>query len=172
MKPLYTTVGAGFDKDTRDAIGVRNLGTELVAGAVLSEIADSRNDICVMPADLGGPTRVEEFGIKHPERYFNFGIAERNMVSSAAGITTTGVRPYVAGYSFFLGIIAAEQIRTDICYPNLPVRMLGTNSGIAMGFYGTSHHATEDIAILRSMAGLTLLAPVDGVTLRQSLEAT
>jgi len=83
-----------------------------------------------------------------------------------------GMKPYVSGYGCFLGIIATENIRTDIGYTNLPVRLLGTNSGIAMGFYGTSHHATEDIGMLRSIANLTLLAPVDAVSLKQALELT
>lgn len=94
------------------------------------------------------------------------------MVSAVAGLAATGMRPYVSGYACFLGIIAAEQIRTDICYPNLPVRMLGTHSGICLGFYGTSHHATEDISILRAMANLTLLAPIDATSLKQAIETT
>lgn len=167
-----TTVGPDFDEKSWDMVGSMELSKQLVSGRVLSELAQERDDICVLTADLGRPTQVHDFGLKHPDRYFNFGIAEHNMVSAAAGLATTGMRPYVSGYSFFLGIIAAEQIRTDICYTNLPVMMLGTNSGISMGFYGTSHHATEDIGILRSMAGLTLLAPVDAVSSEQAIRKT
>lgn len=170
--PDGTTVVEGFDEKSWDMVGSLELSKQLVSGEVLSELAANDDDICVLTADLGRPTQVHSFGERYPDRYFNFGIAERNMVSAAAGLATTGMKPYVSGYSFFLGIIAAEQIRTDICYTRLPVRMLGTHSGVSMGFYGTSHHATEDIGILRSMADLTLLAPVDGVSLRKALEAT
>ena len=167
-----TTVVEGFDEQSWDMVGSLELSKQLVSGEVLSELAGNNDDICVLTADLGRPTQVHGFSEIYPDRYFNFGIAERNMVSAAAGLAATGMKPYVSGYSFFLGIIAAEQIRTDICYTRLPVRMLGTHSGVSMGFYGTSHHATEDIGILRSMADLTLLAPIDGVALRKALEAT
>jgi transketolase len=167
-----TTVVEGFDERSWDMVGSLELSKQLLSGEVLSELASEDDDICVLTADLGRPTQVHSFGERYPDRYFNFGIAERNMVSAAAGLAATGMKPYVSGYSFFLGIIAAEQIRTDICYTRLPVRMLGTHSGVSMGFYGTSHHATEDIGILRSMADLTLLAPVDGVSLRKALEST
>lgn len=165
-----TTVTAGFDEKSWDMVGSLELSKQLVSGRVLSEmVEEERDDICVLTADLGRPTQVHEFGERYPDKYFNFGIAERNMVSAAAGLATTGLKPYVSGYGFFLGIIASENIRTDICYTNLPVRMLGTHSGISMGFYGTSHHATEDIGILRSMADLTILAPIDGVASGQAI---
>ena len=167
-----TTVVEGFDEKSWDMVGSLSLSKQLVSGEVLSEITGTRNDVCVLTADLGGPTRVRSFGEHYPERYFNFGIAERNMVSAAAGLAAVGMKPYVSNYGFFLGMIAAENVRTDICYPNLPVRMLGTHSGISMGFYGTSHHATEDIGILRSMANLTIVAPVDAVSLRNAIGAT
>jgi transketolase len=167
-----TTLGEDFDPKSWDMVGSLELSRQLISGEVLSEIADEREDVCVLTADLGRPTQVHSFKARHPTRYFNFGIAERNMVSAAAGFAAVGMRPYVSGYGFFLGMIAAEQIRTDICYPKLPVRMLGSHSGISMGFYGTSHHATEDIGILRSMADLTLLAPIDAVSLWCAIEAT
>lgn len=168
-----TTVVEGFDDKSWDMVGSLELSKQLVSGRVLSEmVEEGRDDIRVLTADLGRPTQVHEFGERYPDKYFNFGIAERNMVSAAAGLATTGLKPYVSGYAFFLGIIAAENIRTDIGYTNLPVRMLGTHSGISMGFYGTSHHATEDIGILRSMADLTLLAPIDGVASEQAIRET
>lgn len=167
-----TTVVEGFDEESWDMVGSLELSKQLVSGEVLADLADEREDVCVLTADLGRPTQVYSFKARHPGRYFNFGIAERNMVSAAAGLAAVGMKPYVSGYGFFLGIIAAEQIRTDVCYTKLPVRMLGTHSGISMGFYGTSHHATEDIGILRSMADLTVLAPVDAVALRMALRET
>jgi len=87
-------------------------------------------------------------------------------------MAASGMRPYVSNYGCFLAVLATDNIRTDVCYPNLPVKMIGTHSGVAMGFYGTSHHATEDIGFLRPIANLTVLAPIDAVALRQALEAT
>jgi transketolase len=169
---LETTVDSDFDPQTWDMVGSLQLSTQLNSGDVLADLADTRSDICVLTADLGRPTKVYSFKLRHPDRYFNFGIAERNMISAAAGLAAVGMKPYVSGYACFLALIATENIRTDIGYTNLPVRMLGTNSGIAMGFYGTSHHATEDIGMLRSIANLTILAPVDALSLQQTIEKT
>jgi transketolase len=94
------------------------------------------------------------------------------MVGAAAGMASTGLLPYVSGYACFLALLAADQIRLDVCYPNLPVRFLSTHSGLAMGFYGSSHHATEDIGMLRSIPNITILAPIDAVTIRQAVEST
>jgi transketolase len=167
-----STVTPDFDAKSWDMVGSMALSKQLISGNVLADLADARDDIVVLTADLGRPTKVYSFKERHPTRYFNFGIAEKNMVSAAAGLAAVGLRPYVSGYACFLGIFAPEQIRTDIAYTNLPVRFFGTNSGIAMGFYGTSHHATEDIGMLRSIANLTLLAPIDAISLKQAIELT
>ena len=125
--------------------------------------------LVVCTADLGRPTQVINFGRKYPDRYFNFGIAERNMIGAAAGLATTGLTPVISNYSFFLALMGVENIRNDICYTDLPVKMVGTHSGIAMGFYGTSHHCNEDIGALRAIANLTLMAPCDGNAIRAAL---
>ena len=122
-------------------VGSLNLSMQLPTGQVLIDLAEEgRDDIVVCTADLGRPTQVINFGRRFPDRYFNFGIAERNMIGAAAGLATTGLLPVISNYSFFLALMGAENIRNDIAYPNLRVRMIGTHSGIAMGFYGTSHH--------------------------------
>jgi transketolase len=172
MNATETTVDPGFDGRSWDMVGSLNLSKQLISGDVLVELAATRPEICVLTADLGRPTRVRVFKEHYPERYFNFGIAERNMVGAAAGMAASGMKPYVSNYACFLAILATDNIRTDVCYPNLPVKMIGTHSGLAMGFYGTSHHAPEDIGFLRPMANLTVLAPIDAVSLRQALEAT
>jgi transketolase len=115
---------------------------------------------------------VHGFGTLYPKRYFNFGIAERNMIGAAAGLATTGLTPFISNYGFFLALTGCENIRNDICYPGLNVRMIGTHSGIAMGFYGTSHHCNEDIGALRAIAGLTLMAPCDGQAIRSAFTHT
>lgn len=160
------------DERSWDMVGALRLSRQLTTGETLLEMAGrGGEDICVLTADLGRPTQVHAFGERYPERYFNFGIAERNMIGAAAGLATVGFRPYISNYSFFLALMGLENIRDDICYPNLPVRMVGTHSGIAMGFYGTSHHCNEDIGALRTLANLTLMAPCDGNAIRAALPA-
>ena len=172
-KPSGTTVGPGFDAESWDMVGALDLSKALPTGDVLAGMArGGRDDIAVLTADLGRPTRVISFKEEFPERYFNFGIAERNMIGAAAGLATIGFTPYISNYSFFLALMGCENIRNDICYPNLKVRMVGTHSGIAMGFYGTSHHCNEDIGVLRTMANMTLMAPCDTNAIRAALPAT
>jgi transketolase len=147
--------------------------TDFIMGEVLAELADDHPNICVLVADLGYPTRVREFAARHPDRFFEMGIAEQNMVSAAAGMATAGMIPYVTTFACFVGLLCCEQIRTDLAYPRLPVRVLATHGGISMGFYGTSHHATEDLAIVRSIANMTVISTADrtavGETLRQTV---
>ena len=170
--PPETTVVDGFDDKSWDMVGSLALSPQLTTGATLIELAqEGRDDIVVCTADLGRPTQVHNFGTRFPDRYFNFGIAERNMIGAAAGLATVGLTPVISNYSFFLALMGCENIRNDICYTNLPVRMIGTHSGIAMGFYGTSHHCNEDIGVLRTLANLTLMAPCDGNAIRAALRA-
>lgn len=165
-----TTVTEDFDDASWDMVTALALSQQLTTGKVLLDLADAGNDkIVVCTADLGRPTQVVNFGRKYPERYFNFGIAERNMIGAAAGLATTGLTPVISNYAFFLALMGVENIRNDICYTDLPVKMVGTHSGIAMGFYGTSHHCNEDIGALRAIANLTLMAPCDGNALRSAL---
>jgi transketolase len=141
-------------------------------GEVLADLADRDPRIVVLTADLKYPTRACDFEARHPDRFFDFGIAERNMLCAAAGMAASGKIPYVAGYASFIALLGCQEIRTAIAFPNLKVRIMGTHSGIAMGFYGTSHHATEDLAILRAMANLSILCPADGPSIRRLLTAT
>jgi transketolase len=159
-----------MDEATWDMAASLGLSRQLTTGKTLIELTEAgHDDIVVCTADLGRPTQVINFGRKYPERYFNFGIAERNMIGAAAGLATMGLTPVISNYSFFLALMGVENIRNDICYTNLPVKMVGTHSGIAMGFYGTSHHACEDIGALRAIPNLTLMAPCDGTALSSAL---
>jgi transketolase len=138
----------------------------------LADLCDEGHPIVACTADLKYSNGLFRFQERHPERFFQFGISEQNMVSAAAGIATTGQRPYVATFASFLALLCCEQIRTDVAFPGLPVRLIGHHSGFTLGFYGTSHHATEDIAIMRSLAGLAVVAPADGPSLAAALRAT
>ena len=168
-----SSVSADMDAKSWDMVGSLNLSLQLPTGEVLIGLAEQGHDeIVVCTADLGRPTQVINFGRRYPDRYFNFGIAERNMIGAAAGLATTGLLPVISNYSFFLALMGAENIRNDIAYPGLKVRMVGTHSGIAMGFYGTSHHCNEDIGLLRAIAGLTVMAPCDANAIRAALVNT
>lgn len=157
---------ASFDHVGRDA------GASFAAGAVLAELADDDPRIVVGCADLTYVTRLQDFGVRHPERFLYYGISERNMLGAAAGLATTGLVPYVCTFACFSGILGYENIRTDMAYPNLPVRVLATHAGISMGFFGTSHHATEDLAALRAVAGLTVVSPADPVATAALIRGT
>lgn len=161
---------ATFHKDTWELFKSTELAKQLTAGETLAKLGNDHPEVVALCADLGKPTRLWDFGRKFPERFFNFGLAEKNMVTAAAGLASTGKTPFVATYASFLGILAAENIRTAVAYPNLKVRLIGTHTGIAMGFYGSSHHATEDISITRAMANMTVISPADGVALAEMVE--
>ncbi len=143
-----------------------------IAGRVLADLADVDDRIVVLTADLGFSNRTIEFAKRHPDRFFDLGIAEHNMVSVAAGLAACGAVPYAGTFASFLALMCCEQIRTDLAYPNLQVRLLSHHAGISLGYYGTSHHATEDIGIMRSMANLKIVCPSDAYSLEQALRQT
>ena len=146
-------------KGSWDLAGMEKLSTSAVAGKVLAAMGDEDPDIVVLTADLKYSNQTVDFERAHPERFVNVGISEQHMVSMAAGMASVGMKPYVATFAPFVGLLAGEQIRTDLAYPNLPVRVIAHHAGIAIGFYGTSHHATEDLGLMRSIANLPSSAP-------------
>jgi transketolase len=123
-------------------------------------------------ADLQYSNGLVRFREAHPDRFVQFGISEQNMVSAAAGMAAAGMKPYVATFASFLALLCCEQIRMDVAYSALPVRLIGHHAGISLGFYGTSHHATEDLAIMRSLSGLTVVAPADANQLNAAILAS
>ena len=143
-----------------------------VLGEELGDMVDRDPRVIVMTADLASANRTTEFRDRHPERFFDFGIAEKNMITTAAGMASAGLVPYAATFAAFCAILCAEQIRTDCAYTDLPVRVLGHHSGMSMGFYGTSHHALEDLAMMRTIAGLTVVCTTDANHLRAVLRAS
>jgi len=146
--------------------------TAFTMGEELVQMAQERGDIVVLTADLMFSNGTKAFHDRFPERFYNIGIAEQNMISVAAGMAASGQLPYVSTFASFASLLGAEQIRTDLAYPRMPVRILAHHAGIAMGFYGTSHHAVEDIAIMRAMANMTIVSPCDGASTRAALRAT
>jgi transketolase len=143
-----------------------------VAGEELAKLAEADPRVVVLTADLAGPNRLSEFAARHPHRFFNVGIAEKNMISMAAGLATTGFIPFAATFASFAVLTGCEQIRTDCAYTGLPVRVIGHHAGMALGYYGSSHHALEDLGICRTIAGLTTVCATDASLLRAILQAS
>jgi transketolase len=133
-----------------------------IYGQVLTRLGEEREDIVALTADLARSTKIGKFGERFPERFFNAGIAEQNMFGMAAGLGLAGFTPVVSTFAVFAALRAAEQVRTDICYQNLNCKIIATHSGISFGQAGSTHHCTEDLAVMRSFPNLAVLAPADG----------
>ncbi|MGZ4289576.1 MAG: transketolase family protein [Gaiellaceae bacterium] len=156
------------DKGTGKGIEAKTIPA-FVAGEALADLADSDPRIVVLTADLAHANRTVDFAARHPDRFFNIGVAEQNMVSIAAGMASTGLVPYAATFAAYLALLACEQLRTDCAYTGMPVRLLAHHSGMSLGYYGTSHHALEDIAVTRAIADLTVVCAADANQLRAIL---
>jgi len=163
---------AGLDPGSWNLLTSASITHSFVAGGTLADLADGDPRIVVLGADLKYSNRTSDFAERHPGRFFNLGIAEQNMMSVAAGMASFGLIPYVGTFASYAGLLCAEQIRTDLAYTGMRVRVLAHHAGISLGFYGTSHHATEDVAILRSIAGVTVVAPCDARSLDAALRQT
>jgi transketolase len=153
------------------ALNAVNPGLSYLSDALI-ELAQAGHPVVAGSADLQYSNGLNRFAQAYPDRYIQFGISEQNMVSAAAGLATTGMMPFVATFASFLGLLCCEQIRMDVAYTKLPVRLIGHHTGISLGFYGTSHHATEDISTMRALAGLTVVSPADGPQLASAIKAS
>ncbi|MGC8879376.1 MAG: transketolase family protein [Anaerolineae bacterium] len=140
------------------------------AQAVIKAAQDNPN-IWVLTADVASSVGLAPFGQMYPERFLNVGIAEQSLMGIAAGLATCGKIPFAATYAFLASMRACEQVRTDIAYPCLNVKIFATHAGVALGQGGTTHHATEDMAIMRSFANMTILVPADVLETRKAVEA-
>lgn len=153
------------------ALNSANPGLNFLSDALI-DLANEGRNVIAGSADLQYSNGLNKFAGQFPDRYISFGISEQNMVTAASGIATTGAIPFVATFASFLGLLACEQIRMDCAYCAQPVRLIGHHTGISLGFYGTSHHATEDIGTMRSIADLAVVSPADGPQLYAALKAT
>ncbi len=132
-------------------------------GRALVDLGSRMPEIVVLDADLSGSTRTQKFAELYPERFFNAGIAEQNLMNMAAGLALAGKVPFASTFAVFATGRAWEQIRNTIAYPNLPVRIVATHAGLTVGEDGASHQALEDIALMRVVPNMTVLVPADGV---------
>lgn len=137
-----------------------------VYGSVLKELGETNKDIVVLDADLSGSTKSAMFGKAYPERFFNMGIAESNMVATAAGLSTTGKIPFVNTFTVFLTTLGLISARGQVCYGNLNVKFGGAYCGMSDALDGASHHALEDIAVMRTLPNMTVIVPSDAMSTR------
>ncbi|MFQ5795668.1 MAG: transketolase family protein [Candidatus Bipolaricaulia bacterium] len=136
-------------------------------GEVLLELGEQDESIVVLTADLAGSTYTKLFGDRYPERFFNMGVAEPNMMGVAAGLASTGKRVFVSTFGIFAICKALEPIRQHIAYPSLPVRIVVTHTGITVGKDGASHQTVEDISNMRALPNMTVVVPADAVETAQ-----
>ena len=145
--------------------------TRVSFGEALSELADTNPDIIVLDADLAAATNTAIFKKAHPERFFDCGIAEANMVGVAAGLATAGKIPVAASFAMFATGRAFEQIRNSVAYPNLNVKIAGSHAGISTGEDGATHQCLEDIGIMRTIPGMVVLNPADHWEMKAATKA-
>ena len=140
-------------------------------GNALVELGKANQDIVVLSADLAGSTKTDDFAKAFPERFFNMGIAEANMMNTAAGLAASGKIPFATTFAIFASGRAWEQIRNTIAYGNLNVKIVATHGGISVGPDGASHQGIEDMALMRMIPGMTVLVPCDAVETPKALFA-
>lgn len=144
--------------------------TRVAYGDALAEYGYN-DDVVVLDSDLACCTMSATFRDKYPERFFNIGIAEGNMMSIAAGFATTGKNVFASSFAMFAAGRAWEQVRNSIGYPHLNVKVVGTHSGIAVGEDGATHQALEDIGIMRTIPGMLVVSPSDAVETKAAVKA-
>ncbi len=138
-------------------------------GKALVELGRSHDDVVVLDADLSKSTKTADFKAVFPERFFNAGIAEQNMMGMAAGLATCGKKVFASSFAIFATGRAFEQVRNSIAYSGLDVKVCATHSGITVGEDGGSHQSVEDIALMRSIPGMLVVVPCDGPSTRQAV---
>jgi transketolase len=143
-----------------------------IYGLVLCELGERHPEIVGLSADLAKSTKIGTFGDRFPERFFNFGIAEQNMFAVGAGLARSGLVPFLSTFSAFASMRACEFLRTDICYQNLNCKIIATHGGTSFGPAGSTHHATEDLAIVRAFANLTVMVPADALETANAVRAS
>lgn len=140
-------------------------------GETVAELGESDPRIVVLDGDLGSSTRADIFEDAHPDRFFQMGIAEQNLLGAAAGMATVGFIPFVSTFACFAVARALDSIRVLIAQPKLNVKIVGGYSGLLAGMTGKTHLVFDDIAIMRAMPGMTVVVPADEVETRQAIRA-
>jgi transketolase len=154
-----------------EAREVKHEALRVVFGEALSDLAEEFPNILVLDGDLANSTRADIFAERRPDKFLEMGIAEQNLTGAAAGLATLGFIPFISTFAAFAVKRAADQVRVVVAQPNLNVKITGGYSGILTGKTGKTHQSVEDIAVMRAMPHMTVIAPADGPELRQVLRA-
>ncbi len=150
---------------------MKKVATRDSYGNALKELGAAAANLVVLDADLAGATKTSVFQKAYPERHFDCGIAEANMIDVAAGLSTMGLVPFAATFAMFAAGRAYEQVRNTVGYPHLNVKIGATHGGISVGEDGASHQCCEDFALMRTIPGMTVMCPADDVEARQMVKA-
>lgn len=147
------------------------MATRVAYGKALVKLGQGNPEVVVLDSDLSKSTRTCDFAKAFPERFFEMGIAEQDMVATAAGLAASGKVPFVSSFAIFLTGRAWEQIRNSVAYPALNVKLAATHAGISVGEDGGSHQSVEDIALMRVIPNMTVIVPADAVETEQAVIA-
>ena len=150
---------------------VKKIATKDSYGKALAALGEEHPDLVVLDADLAGATKTATFQKAFPDRHFDCGIAEANMVCVAAGLSTTGLVPFASSFAMFAAGRAFEQVRNSVGYPHLNVKIGATHGGLSVGEDGASHQCCEDFALMRSIPGMVVMSPADDVEARAMVKA-
>lgn len=149
----------------------KKIATREAYGKALAALANTNENVVVLDADLSKSTKTADFKAVAPERFFNMGIAEGNMMGVAAGLSTCGKIPFVSTFAMFAAGRAFEQIRNSICYPKLNVKVCATHAGLTVGEDGASHQAIEDISLMRGVPNMVVINPADDIETEAAIKA-
>ena len=150
---------------------MKKVATRDSYGAALTELGAQHDNLVVLDADLAGATKTGTFKKAFPDRHFDCGIAEANMICMATGMSTVGLVPFASSFAMFAAGRAFEQVRNSIGYPHLNVKIGATHGGISVGEDGASHQCCEDFALMRSIPGMTVICPADDVEAKAAVKA-
>ena len=147
------------------------LATRAAYGETLAALAEEYPQLVVLDADLSGSTQSAMFAKAHPERFYNMGIAEGNMMGVAAGLAASGKQAFASSFAMFAAGRAWEQVRNSIAYPRLNVKVVGSHGGLSVGEDGATHQCIEDYAIMRAIPGMMVVSPCDAPEMRLAVKA-
>lgn len=139
-------------------------------GNALCKVGEKNQDVVVLDADLSCSTQTQIFAKKFPERFFDCGIAEQDMMATAAGLASQGKIPFVSSFAVFVTGRTYDQIRNSICYPSFNVKIVGTHGGVTVGEDGASHQALEDVSLMRGLPNMTIIVPADAKECEKAVE--
>ncbi|WP_435230934.1 transketolase family protein [Pseudopelagicola sp. nBUS_20] len=160
-----------FEINKKNARSWSRMGSRAMYGQALSAFAAMNSNVLAMSADLGRSSGLVRFSKEYPDQFINTGIAEQNMVGCAAGLARVGFDVFASTFAPFASMRASEQVRMNMGYMGEPVKLVALGSGLSMGFLGNSHYGLEDVAVMRTVPGLTIVAPADCAEIIKTIEA-